>query len=620
MNDFIRLLEEKGELHRIKQFVDPVFEIAEITDRCCKQPDGGKALLFENTGTDFPVLTNAMGSYKRICLALGVARLDDAANDIEKLFKEITTPPKGFHNKFRLLSKLRRIASWMPKSMKGRGMCQEVVYNNPDLGILPILKCWTLDGGRFITLPMVHTKDPNTGIRNLGMYRMQIIDAKTTGMHWHRHKTGARHYREYKNLGKRMSVAVALGGHPAYIYAATAPLPDNMDEYILAGFLRKKNVRMVRCLTQDIEVPEDVDIVIEGYIDPTENLLWEGPFGDHTGFYSLADWYPRFHVTCITHRRNAVYPATVVGIPPQEDAWIQKASERIFLTPLKLAILPELKDLNMPTQGVAHNLALVQIEKTYPGQGLKTIHALWGAGQMMLNKILFATDLPLNNYRELIRQTLARIDFHTALVFAKGPLDVLDHSSSGFAFGSKLGIDATCKFPEEICSNDSTIQQFNDSKIQSLNNRITGCNTNLLDADIPVAILAIHKPNAELSAAIGKQLLTDRQWLFIKIFILLDDTIDIFDLDTVCWLACANIDPERDVRIAQSPRQQIVVDACMKYPQTYDFPREWPQIATSSETTISAVDNKWKQLGLSEFMPSPSKKFLSTRIVSDNQN
>jgi len=612
MNQFIRLLEQQGELHRIKQFVDPVLEIAEITDRFCKHPDGGKALLFENTGTTFPVLTNAMGSERRMCTALGVAQLNDAAALIEKLFKNVTTPKKGWKSKLRLLAELRRVASWMPKTVKGRGICQEIVHRTPDLGILPILQCWPADGGRFITLPMVHTKDPHTGTRNVGMYRMQAIDAQTTGMHWHRHKTGARHYREYKALGKRMPVAVALGGDFVYAYSATAPLPDNLDEYILAGFLRKRKVRMVRCITQDIEVPEDVDIVIEGYVDPAEELFLEGPFGDHTGFYSLADWYPRFHVTCITHRREAVYPATIVGIPPQEDAWIQKATERIFLTPLRLAILPEIRDMHIPTPGVAHNLALVQIDKSYPGQGLKTIQSLWGAGQMMLNKILIVTDSPVDNLRELAQQILVRVDFHSDLVFGKGPLDVLDHSSPKSSFGSKLGIDVTSRILPPI-GGETPILMQNEIKIKMPPSIVDVHTPHIGEGRWWLSILSIHEPNAALIDEIASQLLTDENLTPVKLFILVDDTVDIFDLDMVCWLVCANIDPERDIRIADAPRQQLVIDACMKYPQTYGFPREWPNIVTASEATIHTIDQKWEQLGFEEFVSSPSLKFLKMK-------
>jgi len=631
MNHFIRLLEQQGELYRIKHFVDPVLEISEITDRICKQPDGGKALLFENTGTAFPVITNALGSNRRICSALNVNQLDEAATLIEKLFKDITAPRKGWKNKIHLLTELSRVASWMPQTVKGRGACQEIIHHNPDLGILPILQCWPADGGRFVTLPMVHTKDPHTGIRNVGMYRMQVMDAQTTGMHWHRHKTGARHYCGYKALGKQMPVAVALGGDPVYIYSSTAPLPDNVDEYILAGFLRKRKVRMVRCITQDVEVPEDVDIVIEGYIEPDEELCMEGPFGDHTGFYSLVDRYPRFHVTCITHRRDAIYPATIVGIPPQEDAWIAKASERIFLTPIKLTMLPEVRDMNMPVPGVAHNLTMVQIDKSYPGQGMKTIHSLWGAGQLMLNKILLVTDFAVDNYRALLWQAFSRIDFHTDLIFSKGPLDVLDHSSPHFAFGSKLGIDATHKWPEEIEIKNSKIESFNSGMAQpatkvileSLNSEIknrypaiTTLNLKLLDEGIPIVILAINKPNAGLIASLSSQLLADDELNSVKILILLDDTADINDLDTVCWLACANIDPERDIRFADAPRQQLVIDACMKYPHSYNFPHDWPNVVTASEATIRTVDEKWEQLGLGNFVTSPSLKFLKMKMGS----
>ena len=376
LKDFVLLLEQENELIRVHPRVDSMLEITEITDRISKSPGGGKALLFENNGTAFPLLINAFGSETRICLALGQSSLDQTGTELEDLFKQLGGPAGNLLDKLRLLPLLSKIASWMPKHKSGRGKCQEVVMEHPDLSKLPVLTCWPADGGPFITLPGVITRDPETGIRNVGMYRMQVFGPDTTGMHWHKHKTGARHYQGYKKLGKRMPVSVALGGDPAYTYAATAPLPDQIDEYMLAGFLRKRKVELVRCLTNDLDVPEDADFVIEGYVDPSEELVWEGPFGDHTGFYSLADWYPRFHVTCITHRKGAIYPATIVGIPPQEDAYIGLATEKIFLVPMKMTLVPELKDLYLPPQGVAHNLTLARIEKNYAGQALKTMNAM----------------------------------------------------------------------------------------------------------------------------------------------------------------------------------------------------------------------------------------------------
>src|SRR5690348_13287169 len=367
LHHFTDALEAAGELVRIRAYVNPVLEIAEVTDRVSKSA-GGKALLFENTGSAFPLLINSMGSYRRMCMALGVNELDDCARDIEQLFRLLTKPKENLLDKLSLLPRLSQFASWMPKVISGRGACQQVVMEDPDLYRMPVMQCWPGDGGPFITLPVIHTRDPMTGIRNVGMYRMQVFSKDMTGMHWHRHKVSARHFAEYRKLKKRMPVAVSLGGDPVYTYAATAPLPDNVDEYMLAGFLRRKKVELVRCLTQpEIEVPADADFVIEGYVDPEEEPVWEGPFGDHTGYYSLPDWYPRFHVTCITHRRNAVYPSTIVGIPPQEDAWIGKATERIFLAPVKMTLVPEIIDMEMPVEGVFHNLVIAKIRKEYPG-------------------------------------------------------------------------------------------------------------------------------------------------------------------------------------------------------------------------------------------------------------
>jgi len=348
LSDFILTLERKGELVRITEYVNPDLEISEIADRFSKLPGGGKALLFENTGTGFPLLINALGSENRMCIALGVDKLDDIASDIAGILDLLSLPRQTWVQKLKVLPSLSKYAGYMPKKASGKPACQEVIQLDPDLNSLPVLKTWPFDGGKFFTFPLVHTVDPETGNRNVGMYRLQVFDKNTTGMHWHRHKTGASHFEKYKKAGKIMPVAVALGGDPVLTYCATAPLPDQLDEYIFAGFLRKNPVRLTNAITQNIQVPADADIIIEGYIDPMEDFRAEGPFGDHTGFYSLTDNYPVFHVTCITHRKNAIFPATVVGIPPMEDAWIAKATERIFLWPIKKTVVPEMTDINIP--------------------------------------------------------------------------------------------------------------------------------------------------------------------------------------------------------------------------------------------------------------------------------
>ena len=447
--DWIRTLEEAGELVRIREYVNPHLEIPEITDRVSKQY--GPALLFENTGYDFPLLINSMGTEKRMAMALGVNQLDDIGKNIEELLKQLSSPKENILDKLKFLPTLGSIASWMPKIISGKGECQQVVMKDPDVTRLPVLKCWPEDGGPFLTLPIIHTKDPNTGIRNVGLYRMQVFEPTMTAMHWHRHKVSARHFNEYKKLGLKMPVAVALGGDPVYTYAATAPLPDGVDEYMLAGFIRKKKVELVQCLTQDVQVPKDADIIIEGYIDPEEEFILEGPFGDHTGYYSLADLYPRFHITCITHRKDAVYPATIVGIPPQEDAWIGKATERIFLVPIKMTMVPEIIDMVMPVEGVFHNLVIVKINKEYPGQAIKVMHSLWGAGQMMFTKMMIVVDgnVNIHNSEEVARYVSENFDPVNDVMFTQGPVDVLDHSCSVMAFGGKIGIDGTRKLPEE---------------------------------------------------------------------------------------------------------------------------------------------------------------------------
>lgn len=450
--EFLARLESAGELKRIKACVDPHLEITEVADRAMKMPDGGPALLFENPrGSDIPLAINVFGSRKRMSMALGVSDIEQIACEIADLLRP-DMPQGGLLNAARdLLPKLATLAKMPPRHDRGAGRCQEVVMvgEDVDLGKLPILHCWPQDGGRYITLPLVFTHNPNTGKRNVGMYRVQVFDKRTTGMHWQMHKVGAEHARISAERRQKIDVAIALGGDPALTYAATAPLPPAIDEMLFAGFLRKSPVHLVKAQTVDLEVPEDAEIIIEGQIDPTERRM-EGPFGDHTGYYSLADEYPVLHVTAITHRKNPVYPCTIVGRPPMEDGWLGKATERLFLPLLKLT-LPEVVDLNLPVEGIFHNIALVSIKKRYPGHAFKVMHALWGLGQAMFTKMIFVFDHDVNvqDVKECLWRLGNNIDPERDMCLVRGPIDVLDHSSRALGFGSKIGFDCTRKLPAE---------------------------------------------------------------------------------------------------------------------------------------------------------------------------
>ena len=633
---FIDTLEKEGELVRIKTFVDPKLEMAEITDRMSKQPGGGKALLFENTGYDFPVLMNAYGSERRMCLALSVQHLDDVAKEIENLFKLLSAPKEGIIDKLKMLPKLNQFASWMPTVKSSKGECQEIVMHKPDITKLPVITCWPKDGGPFVTLPVIHTKDPNTGIRNVGMYRMQVFEPTLTGMHWHKHKVSARHFNEYKKLNKRMPVAVALGGDPVYAYSATAPLPENVDEYMLAGFLRKKKVELVKCITQPkIEVPADADFIVEGYVDPNDEMVWEGPFGDHTGYYSLPDWYPRFHITAITHKKNAVYPATIVGIPPQEDAWLGKATERIFLAPIKMTLVPEIVDMDMPVEGVFHNLVMAKIKKDYAGQGQKVMNAMWGAGQMMFNKILVLVDgeIKIQNYEELAKYVFKNMNPATDIYFSSGPMDVLDHSCSKLGFGGKMCIDGTAKFEEEITYSPGMLRfpkEINVKKILEDNPEITHINASLLPKDIPCIIVSVKKDQRGHVKRLHQNLCRTAGIHGIKLILYVEHTVDANDLPTALWRFCNNLDPKRDhdLYFAEGTGSFANV-SCMGFDGTRktkefdDFHRDWPNIIVADDATIMAVDTKWNDLGIGNFIPSPSLKFKDQMygeeaIVSDS--
>lgn len=613
LKDFVAALEKNGELQRIKTFVDPVLEIAEVTDRITKS--GGKALLFENTGTAFPLLINAFGSDKRIALALGQTNLASAGSEIEEIFNLLITQASP-GRKLSALPKLFKVAGYMPSRMRGKGACQQVIHMNPDLGILPVLKCWPYDGGRFLTLPMVHTYHPETLKSNVGMYRMQVLGKDSAGMHWQRHKTGANHFDAWKKHGGRMPVTVTLGGDPVYTYCATAPLPENISEYILAGFLRKKKVKLVKCITNDIYVPSDADIVIEGYVDPAGEPVLEGPFGDHTGFYSLADKYPEFRVTCITHSSGAHYPATIVGIPPQEDAWLVKATEKIFLTPVRLAIQPEIVDFHMPYAGVGHNLVIVRINKSFPGQGLKVISSLFGAGQMMLTKYLVVVsgDTDIRNYPELMNHLLENTNFEDDIIFTRGPLDVLDHSSDSFSFGGKAGIDATIKLPEEIRGAKTSPQEpelelsgtysgwFGVPFIKGFSSGLPG---NLKG----VLILAVDpSEDPDVMVKIVRLLRSVDKSSVFRLVVAVDHTVDPDDLFMTAWQALGNSDPFRDHYMVTS--RTILIDGTIKFYRKSGFPRRWPNVVCSDQITIEKIDGKWDSMGFNGFVASPSLKTM----------
>ena len=576
LHDFIEDLQRQDELIVVSEYVSPDLEISEITDRISKAPENrNKALLFTNNGTNYPILINSLGSEKRICTALNCTKLDDIKDRILQIFKTVTAPKKSFSEKLSLIPLLCELKKWMPEHKNGRGECQEVIEQDVDLSKIPILQCWKHDAGKFITFPMVITEHPETHCRNMGMYRMQVIDKQTTGMHWHKNKTGERHYEAYKRLGQKMPVSVALGGDPANIFSATAPLPENIDEQMLTGFLRKKSVKLVKCITNNLEVPADADFVLEGYVDPQEEKFLEGPFGDHTGFYSLPDYYPKFHITCITHRKNAVYPATIVGIPPMEDAWIGKASERIFLAPIQMLICPELLDYVMPFEGVSHNLVIGKINKTCDGDVQKTTNALWGAGQMANNKTLIVVDesCDITNFDSVISAIEKNFRPNEDCIIMNGGLDVLDHSGPKIGFGSKLAIDATQK--------DTTYS----GKIKFVPNKTSA-----------------HQDKISTATQIFEN---DTN---ISCIILYDESIDANDTKSIIWNILNNYNPSKDCSVIEkNGRTCLIIDGGTKTEK--EQLRDWPSPVTADEETIQKIDEKWEKLSIGDFLPSPSLRY-----------
>ncbi len=598
--EFIERLEIDGELLRIKESVSPILEIAEITDRVSKKPRGGKALLFENVeGSSMPVLINAFGSTKRMNLALGVHNIEDIAKRIESYIK--IPPPTTLLEKAKLLPMLLQAAQFPAKLVQpAHPPCQEVVHLNDDidLGTIPILQCWPQDAGRFITFPIVINRSVDKKIRNVGLYRMQVYDKKTTGMHWHIHKDGAHFFHEYRKQNKVMEVAVALGADPASCYSASAPLPYGIDEFLLAGFIRKASVPLVKCKTVDLEVPANAEIVLEGYIDPAEMRL-EGPFGDHTGYYSQDGDYPIFHITAITHRKNPVYLTTIVGKPPQEDFYLGRATERIFL-PLLRTQLPEIVDMDMPVEGIFHNCVIVSLDKHYPMQSRRLMNAFWGFGQMSFVKTIITVDTEVNvhDYKEVAKLLLNKVDFTTDLFFSEGVLDVLNHASDQRLHGSKLGIDLSTKIEGEpgykkeapVSANSSELPSA--EKVMAIFKEVQNCKVLELQAKRSVLLVALNKTGPHQGKQFIQSFLDHAEFSAIEIIIVLEGHVDIENISTVMWKFFNNLDPKRDFYFDAG---RLGIDVTQKFPEE-GYQQSWPEEIEMTAEIKTQVDKKWHDL------------------------
>ncbi|GAB6064366.1 menaquinone biosynthesis decarboxylase [Deferrisoma palaeochoriense] len=598
LREFVAALEAAGELARVPDPLSPHLEIAAVADRMMKAPGGGKALLFERpAGYDMPVLVNAFGSRRRMALALG--------DDVEAVAARIrrwllTGPPQGLRETVDLVRRLPELRGLRPKRVRrGAAPCQEVVHRGAavDLTRLPVLHCWPDDGGPFVTFPCVFTRDPETGRQNVGMYRLQVFDRATTGMHWHVHKDGSRLHHAYRKLGKPMPVAVAIGTDPVVTYCATAPLPPGMDEMLLAGFIRKAPVEMVPCLTVDVEVPATAEIVLEGYVTPGETRI-EGPFGDHTGYYSPAEPYPVFHVTAVTHRRNPLYFATVVGIPPMEDAWMGWATERIF-APLLATQWPEVADMHLPPEGVFHNLALLAVDKHFPMQARRLFQGLWGAGQMSFTKVLVALDddVDVTDVPGAMRAVLDRVRLPEGLVVTEGVLDALDHSGLRPLWGGKLGVDATRPLPGEPGHGEppppGTPAPTEGELLGLLRPRFPGlraCRIPVPEARLTLALLVLEKSRPGEGSDLAEAALEHPG---VDVAVAVEGRVD-DPLRVLAWRALASLDPVRDLFVQGN---KVGVDATTKGPEE-GYDREWPaEVAHPPELTARAAE-MLRRLGL----------------------
>jgi 4-hydroxy-3-polyprenylbenzoate decarboxylase len=588
LGEFIQALEKAGELKRVRRTVSRHLEISRLTDAESKSPQGGQALFFEKVAdSPFPAATNLFGSPRRIGMALGVAQLDELGQRVRALIE--MEPPGSLRDMLGLLPTALSVTRFFPRRYRGaHPPCQEVVLRGDavDLSRLPVLHCWPKDAGPFVTLPLVFTRSLATGRRNCGMYRLQVFDRATTGMHWHIHKDGSSFYTEYRRAGRRMPVAVAIGADPATIYAATAPLPRNVDEMLLAGFIRNRPVELARCLTVDMEVPAEAEFVLEGYVEPDE-LRREGPFGDHTGYYSLADDYPVFHVTAVTHRRRPVYCATLVGRPPMEDCYLAKATERLFL-PLLQAAFPEIVDYWLPWEGVFHNIVVVAIDKAYPLHAHKVMSGLWGQGQMSFCKAIVVVDREVDpqDPRQVLTALLTRLDVESDLILSRGVLDVLDHSSPTANFGSKLGLDLTARVagepprkaaaPTAVAAADPAAQAAAIARLVPgvLGWRVFPDAGPWAGAAAPQRwlLLQVEKPGNRSGRDYADRLLACPAAAVLRAVVLYDASVDLADNSLVLWKLFNNTDPARDIHLRDG---MCVVDACKK-DASDGHQREWP--------------------------------------------
>ncbi len=600
LTEFIEQLERENELIRISEPVSPILEISEITDRVSKSPGGGKALLFENVeGSQMPVLINAFGSTRRMNMALGVDDIEDIPKEIDRYLK--VTPPVTLIDKVKLLPLLLNAANFPPKKFAGgKAPCQEVVHTGDavDLGTIPVLQCWPNDAGRFITFPIVVNRSADDKLRNVGLYRMQVYDKNTTGMHWHIHKDGAHFFHEFRRQNKRMEVAVAIGADPVVCYSASAPLPYGIDEFLLAGFIRKSAVPLVKCKTVDLEVPATAEIVLEGYIDPAEMRL-EGPFGDHTGYYSQDGDYPVFHVTAITHRKNPVYLTTIVGIPPQEDYYLGKATERIFL-PLMRTQLPEIVDMDMPLEGVFHNSVIISIDKRYPMQARRMMSALWGLGQMSFVKTILVVDasVDVHDTKAVLKVLLNHVDLKRDLFFSEGILDVLNHGSDQALYGSKLGIDVTTKiegepgFGEILSPGRPPSTLPNPKAVVDHYKEVKDCR--ILDSDTrhTVMFVAFDKTRPHQASKFITSFFEYPGYSNISILIVLEAHVDLSNTSAIMWKFFNNLDPKRDFYFEEG---HLGIDVTRKLPEE-GYEQDWPDEIVMSQPIKDQVEEKWGRM------------------------